>query len=78
MKASLIESRLEEHQAAGILQVAKDALSLANSWSTNSCTIWKSPKSTAAARDGENPSDSVTELSLSPSPVSHSASAKCP
>jgi hypothetical protein len=41
------------------------------------CATWKLPKSTAQAGDGENPSDSPAQLSLSPSPV-HSASAKSP
>jgi hypothetical protein len=45
--------------------------------STNFCATSKSPKSTAEAGNGENPSDSVTQLSLGPSPV-HSASAKRP
>jgi hypothetical protein len=45
--------------------------------STNFCATWKSPKSTAKAGDGENPSNSPTRLSLGSSPV-HSANTKSP
>ena len=52
-------------------------LLFSNLASTNFCATWKSPKSTASARDGENPTLSPNQPSLSPSPV-HFASAQCP